>query len=211
MLTLESSQGSGIAILPPFPKEAGQARHLTSQGIMAHCVRSWKFCCFFFFTFYFQLEKSWLIMPWGTSLVQWLRLWAPNAGEPASNLGSGNSIPHAAITTRHSQRNKNATMLWEFPVDSQGAQPHKHMHPFSPKPPSQPGLAALLGRLAQGLTSLSFIRNRVNALLLMNRKEEESFSSRTVSGEQTPPALLSLPQIPVLRITKTSDSNSPAK
>ena len=58
MLTLESSQGSGIAILPPFPKEAGQARYLTSQGIMAHCVRSWKFCCFFFFYFLFSTGEE---------------------------------------------------------------------------------------------------------------------------------------------------------
>lgn len=45
----------------------------------------------------------------------------------------------------------------------------------------------------------------------MNRKEEESLSTLTVSEEQTQPTLLSLPQIPVLRITKTSASNSPAK
>lgn len=102
-------------------------------------------------------------------------------------------------------------MLSQLPADSQGAQPHVYMHPFPPKPPAQPGLAALLGRLAQGLACLSFIRNRGNAFLLMNRKEEESLSTLTVSEEQTPPALLSLPQIPVLRITKTSASNSPAK
>ena len=44
----------------------------------------------------------------------------------------------------------------------------------------------------------------------MNR-EGESLSTLTVSDKQAPPALLSLPQIPVLRITKTSASNSPAK
>ena len=84
-----------------------------------------------------------------------------------------------------------------------------HMHPFPPKPPTQSGLAALLGRLAQGLTCLSFIRTRGDAFLLVKR-EEESLSTLTVSDEQTPPARLS-PQIPVLRITKTSASNSPAK
>ena len=126
----------------------------------------------------------------------------PNAGDPASNLGQGTRLDTAKET-------KAQRCCHSFPRTAKGLS-HTCICIHAPQTPTPSGLAALLGRLAQGLTCLSFIRNRGNASLLMNR-EGESLSTLTVSDEQTPPALLSLPQIPVLRITKTSASNSPAK
>ena len=57
---------------------------------------------------------------------------------PGFEPQSGNSIPYASITTRHSQRNK-TQQCCEFPVDSQGAQPHTCMHASIPPQTLLPG------------------------------------------------------------------------